>query len=374
MLVLFSLAFVMRLNATNRREYMYMTRTTHSLLLLHHPSTKESQEIYPNWERLQNAFENRSDLIIADLDCEKYDLLCKSFPRYRGETVIFHGSFTRHFPISQIEHNEDLISVAERLLKRKDVYTCSKVSEPMQYPSFVFYAGGMFICSTILSINRHLPHLTDKIFWNSTTGGIRLVAYLGPGKSAEFRGNHYLSAYVDFLGDYSLETLGKWDLMGLPKLTRRFGFVVYDKQQELEDIVGLLRRYEDRVLFGSMTTGDFTMRYPEVKLKVEDVPAIVVSNKNRRFTMLRGAVPHQFDRIVPILENVIAGNMDTSMEYQLGSLRIRSQIGESLPAEHRMVLGILACGTITGLVLTLSRRISQCVKRTGRKPVALSAL
>ena len=375
MLALFALSIVLKVDEANKREYFFMTRKMHSFVFLNHPSSQESQELYPEWEKLQNAVRDNDNFIAADIDCDQHAKLCQSFARYQGGTIIFHGFATRHFPIDPEEMKGDLVALASTYMTKQNKWQCKKIEgKPEQYPVFVFYARNPSVCTTLSSVNWYLPRLAESIFWNESNTDVLLKAHLSENMVVEFSGTHGIPGFVDFIGDYSHATLGDWDIANLPKLTRRFGFVVYANTEELDALKPLLNVYQDRILFGKMSVYEFRQRYPKILLGDGELPAIAVSNKNQMFTVFTGAGQNNFEEISRKLEMTAQGKFDYSMEYSLGPLNVKSMIGSKALPENQLFLGVLALVTIVALNVTLWSKISQCVSRTHKRPVALNCL
>ena len=222
MWALFALSIVLKVDEANKREYFFMTRTRHSFLFMNHPSSQESQELYPEWERLQNAVRENNDFIAAEIDCEQHANVCHSFTRYQGRTVIFHVFLTRPFPLLPADMKGDLVALANKYMTKRKKWQCKKIEgKPAKYPLFVFYARNPSVCTTLSSVNWYLPRLADSIFWNESNTDVVLKAHLSEHMVVEFSGTQGIPGFVDFIADYSHETLGDWDMAALPKLQTR---------------------------------------------------------------------------------------------------------------------------------------------------------
>jgi hypothetical protein len=96
-------------------------------------------------------------------------------------------------------------------------------------------------------------------------------------------------------------------------MRHRFCVFVSVNVSQLEQFTDIVGEYGGGV-FGKMAITEFRIRYPKVMMNERDSPALAVTNRNGRFTLIRGvnADSQYFRRLLKI---AMAGRLDMSMRH-----------------------------------------------------------
>jgi hypothetical protein len=322
-------------------------------------------EISQTWKAVQEAFKEDPKVAVVDVDCDKRGWRCRALD-YESGGVEFQYRFNNHvFPlIFRNVSRGGILNQIQELVAKKNTTTCPlSPNSESRHPYFVWRPQRVDIACKIMARYWHV--FPNNIY-------VLPAMELSSDMSYHFDSTRFFSSRPGsapsslwkFFQDFTLSTLGDWWLGDIPQLERRFGFVVYENDTQVQNLRPLFEKYETHAIFGKIHIDKAASILRFRKFIASEIPIVILTNKRRKCYVVESK---EFPMLERIMENWINGNLEGLM--QIDAYKIGKESWK-INWPFFWFSAALCLFVISGTVWVIVRDVTYCVNFGGRRPAA----
>ncbi|KAH0786973.1 Thioredoxin family protein [Histomonas meleagridis] len=281
MILSFLITYKVIVTQENCQEFVQNSTFIPSFILFYADYCGFCKQVLPAWAELMDLYENDTSVAVGQIECESnpYYRAIYQAPSFPSFVTFLRGKPNRLRPKRDLE---TFINLTEELKKVDLNIPCFKypIEFTSEYPAFAFSSQRNYRdqCLFVRDIQERIPFLKNRIYFGESTAKPTLIAYLNKNVSVEYTGDFNPQAISKFVDEYSLSSLGNWNLSAAEKSTRKFMFIIHNYPQIYEKFRNEIELIENTTLFGQIEFKVFNETYPQYNVVP---PAIAIASEDK---------------------------------------------------------------------------------------------
>lgn len=348
---LFLLGIRVEVTSANALDVVAKSKTVPTFLLLYSPYCGFCHQVLPTWDELIDKYENDTEIVIGKIDCIANNVcrkIAKNLVGYPTFNTYLRGKPRSIRPDRTIESFSNIV---ENLKQVKLNVPCQEYPFEMgsDYPSFVIGVDkGEKKCDKVNKILKEFPKLEGQVYYNESSKK-SLVALMTQNTNITYNGDFSQESINEFIREFSLVSLTKWDLNSASRTKRRFMFIVFTLYKDIIYHKYIAEQHENTLLIGYIELKTFNQTYPKLA-KDLNVPTVFVASKTKKTFHI---VSHydEGEDLLKIVEDVENGTYDEEGNIQVPKLFKVSE--EKSNDNGGSIVFDLLVGTLVSLIVII---------------------